>query len=84
MRPGKIGFLNNPDSNLRDESCSGFFITLEPMPSLKNKFMIVGEVIDGLDELKSALYDNSEVGELKVEDCGEGQGVFLKQAEYIW
>ena len=72
-----IGYLNHPDSSTKDEACSGFFITLRPMPALNRKYMVVGEIISGLVELEQSLSENSQVRELQVSDCWQGEGIYL-------
>lgn len=64
-RAGLVGLSSDIRSG-REESGSGFFITLRDMPNL-SKHVVIGEVIEGLELLKLS---DKKGEQLAIKDCG--------------
>lgn len=74
-KAGLVGLSYDVKSG-KEESNSGFFITMSPLPSLE-KHVIVGEVFEGLDVLQVS-DDRGEI--LEIKNCGfDG---YIKSADH--
>lgn len=64
-RAGLIGLSSDVKSG-KEESTSGFFVTLNDMPNL-GRFVAVGEVVEGLEVFQKS---DQEADLLTIKDCG--------------
>ncbi len=69
--PGVVGLCNKG----KNTNGSSFFITLDDIPKINEKYTIIGEVIEGLEMLKETSVtlgnvDGNVDGEVKISDCG--------------
>lgn len=66
-KPGMVGLSSDVETG-KEESGSGFFITLRDMPNL-DKYVAIGEVIEGLHVIQ----ESDQKGEkLMISNCGFG------------
>ena len=80
---GVVGYLNHPDSHLHDEACSGFFITLAPIPSLNRNFMVVGKLLSNVRELRDELKQH-DLGTIRIQNCGSSDKVVkLEHSDFV-
>ena len=71
--PGLVALSKGPNDQDNGTSQSGFIITFAELPDVGNH-VVVGQVINGLDELKKMSFQSSPP---QITNCGQGKDISL-------